>query len=114
MLVGISTAQQWVVGLDSVYGTQGSAELQADANICASATPTPFPTPSSHYLEGYILGERELPDPVSGCLIAASQFQLDLPSNNDFANGQSSLLPIYNPFPIIPARQGLAPHNKHC
>lgn len=31
---------------------------------------------------------------------------------NVFANGQPSLLPVYNTSPITPARRGLAPHSK--
>lgn len=44
--------------------------FQALSDTCHSVTPTPFLTPSSHYLEGYVLQTRSLSDFVSCCLIS--------------------------------------------
>lgn len=56
-----------VVGWGCVWHTDW---FQAVSDTCHSVTPTPFLTPSSHYLEGYVLQTRSLSDFVSCCLIS--------------------------------------------
>lgn len=63
---GTSQQQQWWAG-HCVWHT---GWFQAVSDTCHSVTPAPFLTPSSHYLEGYVLQERSLSDSVSCCLIS--------------------------------------------